>query len=61
MHNGLRKLGKAMQALKTRMDNADEVRIQGPDTNLTFSIKDIPTVICDGKLNIPTARCTQRR
>ncbi len=47
------KLGKAMQALKTRMDSADRVRIQGPDTDLTFSIKDIPTVICDGKLNIP--------
>jgi aminopeptidase len=47
------KLGKAMQALKARMDNADKVHIQGPDTDLTFSIKDIPTVICDGKLNIP--------
>ncbi|MBN1778053.1 MAG: aminopeptidase [Clostridiales bacterium] len=47
------KLGKAMEALKARMDKTGKVHILGPDTDLTFSIKDIPTVICDGKLNIP--------
>jgi len=47
------KMSHAMQALKARMEQADKVRIQGPDTDLTFSIKDIPTIICDGKLNIP--------
>ncbi|MFH1512803.1 MAG: aminopeptidase, partial [Bacillota bacterium] len=34
-------------------DKADRVRILGPDTDLAFSIKDIPTIVCDGKLNIP--------
>jgi aminopeptidase len=48
-----RKMGKAMEALKARMDAADRVHILGPDTDLTFSIKGIPTIICDGKLNIP--------
>ncbi len=47
------KLSKAMEALKARMDKADKVHIIGPDTDLSFSIKDIPTIICDGKLNIP--------
>ncbi len=47
------KLSGAMQALKARMDKADRVRILGPDTDLAFSIRDIPTIVCDGKLNIP--------
>jgi len=47
------KLSRAMETLKARMDKADRVHILGPGTDLTFSIKDIPTIICDGKLNIP--------
>ena len=48
------KMGRAMQALKTRMERTDKVRLLGPgDTDLTFSIKGIPAVPCDGKLNIP--------
>ncbi|HPF88604.1 MAG TPA: aminopeptidase [Candidatus Limiplasma sp.] len=47
------KMSKAMNALKDRMDQAKTVHIQGPDTDLTFSIQGIPTIICDGKLNIP--------
>jgi aminopeptidase len=47
------KLSKAMQALKKRMENTDMVRIQGPDTDLSFSIRGIPVIVCDGKLNIP--------
>src|SRR5208282_3063693 len=32
----------------------DKVHIKGPaDTDLTFSIKNIPAVCCDGKVNIP--------
>ena len=47
------KLSKAMEKLKARMESADKVHIVGPDTDLTFSIKGIPAIICDGKLNIP--------
>ncbi len=48
------KMGRAMQALKKRMEATDRVRLLGPgDTDLTFSIKGIPAVCCDGKLNIP--------
>lgn len=47
------KMSKAMDALVELMDKTDKVRITGKDTDLTFSIKDIPTVKCDGILNIP--------
>jgi aminopeptidase len=48
------RMGKAMEALERRMGDTDKVRLLGPgDTDLTFSIKDIPAVRCDGKLNIP--------
>lgn len=49
-----RKMSAAMQPLKARMERTGVVRIKGPrDTDLTFSIKGIPAVACDGKLNIP--------
>lgn len=48
------RMGRAMQALKKRMEAADKVRLKGPrDTDLTFSIKGIPAICCDGKVNIP--------
>lgn len=48
------KMGRAMPALKSRMERTDLVRLKGPrDTDLTFSIKGIPAIPCDGKLNIP--------
>jgi aminopeptidase len=47
------KLSKAMQTLKARMERADQVHIQGPGTDLRFSIKGIPAIVCDGKVNIP--------
>ncbi len=48
------KMGRAMQALKKRMEATDVVRLKGPrDTDITFSIKGIPAIPCDGKLNIP--------
>jgi len=48
------RMGRAMQALKQRMEATDLVRIKGPrDTDLTFSIKGIPAIPCDGHLNIP--------
>ena len=42
-----------MDALKVAMQAADKVRIVGPDTELEFSIKNIPAIECGGKNNIP--------
>jgi aminopeptidase len=43
----------AMRALKKLMDRTDRVEITGPGTDLRFSIKDIPAVVCGGNYNIP--------
>jgi len=43
----------AMNALKRLMEKTDEVHITGPGTDLKFSIKGIPAVICGGNYNIP--------
>ena len=47
------KLEKALTPLIRRMEAASEVSIQGPETNLRFSIKGIPVVPCAGRRNIP--------
>jgi aminopeptidase len=47
------KMAKAMVPLEKRMKSADKVRIKGPGTDLTFSIKGIGAKACNGKLNIP--------
>jgi aminopeptidase len=47
------KMNNAMDALKDLMDRTDKVRLTGPGTDLTFSIKDIPSVKCAGNYNIP--------
>lgn len=47
------KMSKAMDPLKELMERTDKVRIVAPGTDLTFSIKDISVVKCDGELNIP--------
>src|SRR5205823_6336525 len=36
-----------------RMEAAREVRIQGPGTDLRFSIAGIPVVPCAGEMNVP--------
>ncbi len=46
-------MSKAMDPLVDLMNRTDKVQIKGPGTDLTFSIKDIPAIKCDGKLNIP--------
>src|SRR5919198_2046364 len=48
-----RKLQPGMRALKALMQRTDRVEIKGPDTDLRFSIKGIPAVICGGDRNIP--------
>ncbi|NOT00410.1 MAG: aminopeptidase [Phycisphaerales bacterium] len=47
------KMSKAMKPLQQLMAKTDRVRIIGPGTELAFSIKGIPAIGCDGKLNIP--------
>ena len=47
------KMSKAMDPLVALMDRTDKVAIKGPGTDLTFSIKGLTSVKCDGKLNIP--------
>jgi aminopeptidase len=48
------KMARAMQPLKDLMERTDRVRLKGPqDTDLNFSIKGIPAIPCDGKVNIP--------
>ncbi|MGC1323586.1 MAG: aminopeptidase [Candidatus Udaeobacter sp.] len=48
-----RRLQPGMKALKGLMEQTDRVQIKGPDTDLNFSIKGIPAVICGGDRNIP--------
>lgn len=47
------KMSKAMDSLVNLMNKTDKVRLTGPGTDLIFSIKDIPAIKCDGKMNIP--------
>lgn len=48
-----RKLRPPMNALKAMMERTDRVHIKGPATDLRFSIKGIPAIICPGDRNIP--------
>ena len=48
-----RKMSKAMDPLVKLMSKTDKVRIVAPGTDLSFSIKGIPVIKCDGELNIP--------
>lgn len=47
------KMSKAMDPLVELMNKTDKVHICGPGTDLTFSIKGIGAVKCDGLRNIP--------
>ncbi|MDE3099087.1 MAG: aminopeptidase [Verrucomicrobiota bacterium] len=47
------KMARAMVPLERRMKRADAVRLAGPGTDLTFSIKDIGAQMCRGDRNIP--------
>ena len=47
------KMGRAMEHLEALMDRTDKVRIVGPGTDISFSIKDIPAIKCAGGCNIP--------
>lgn len=47
------KMSRAMDPLKELMEKTDRVKIIGPGTELEFSIKGMPAVKCDGKMNLP--------
>ncbi len=43
--------------LKELMEKTDKVRIVAPNTDITFSIKGLPAIICAGTSNIPDGEC----
>lgn len=47
------KMSTAMDSLVELMNRTDRVRLVAKDTDLSFSIKDIPAVKCAGNCNIP--------
>ncbi len=52
------RMQRAAEPLVARMNRADKVRIVGPgDTDLRFSINDIPVIPCFGERNIPDGEC----
>ncbi|MEG0994397.1 MAG: aminopeptidase [Bacilli bacterium] len=48
-----KKLSKSILPLKQLMDQTDKVRLLGPNTDLTFSIKKIGSIPCIGRSNLP--------
>jgi len=51
------KMAEDLKPLVKRMEATDKVRIVGPGTDLSFSIKDIPVRPCSGQRNIPDGEC----
>lgn len=47
------KMERAMLPLQEWMGRTDKVHIVGKGTDLTFSIRDIPAILCAGTMNIP--------
>lgn len=47
------RMSEAMDSLVALMDRTDKVHIRGKGTDLHFSIKGIPSIKCDGKMNLP--------
>jgi aminopeptidase len=47
------RLQPGMKALKTLFEKTDRVEVKGPGTDLHFSVKGIPAIICGGDRNIP--------
>jgi aminopeptidase len=44
---------RKQEKLKRMMDRTNRVRIKASDTDLSFSIKGMPAIKCDGRYNIP--------
>lgn len=51
------KMEKDLMPLKNLMEKTDKVRIVGPGTDISFSIKGMPAIICAGDRNIPDGEC----
>ena len=51
------RMEQAMAPLKALMERTERVRITGPGTDLSFSIKGIPAIGCSGESNIPDGEC----
>jgi len=47
------KESRKMEKLKKLMDRTDRVHIKASDTDLSFSIKGLPGIKCDGRFNLP--------
>lgn len=52
-----RRMARAVEPLVDLMNRTDRVRLLGPGTDLSFSIKDIGAVPCVGERNIPDGEC----
>ena len=48
-----REMYEMIRPLKDLMEHTDKVRLVGPNTDITFSIKGIPVIPCCGEMNIP--------
>lgn len=46
-------MGELIKPLKDLMEKTDKVRMIGPNTDITFSIKGMPAIPCCGDCNIP--------
>ena len=47
------RMARAMEPLAELMNRTDRVRMTGPGTDITFSIRGIPAIPCAGHMNIP--------
>lgn len=47
------KMSRAMDPLVALMEATDRVEVRGDGTDLSLSIKGLPAIKCDGKVNIP--------
>lgn len=52
-----RRMAQACQPFEDLMNRTDMVRVTGPGTDFTLSIKDIGAVGCTGERNIPDGEC----
>ncbi|HZG57188.1 aminopeptidase [Paenibacillus sp.] len=48
-----RKMSAAMAPLASLLQETDRVRVVAPGTDVSFSVKGLPAIACDGKVNLP--------
>ncbi|UQT43386.1 hypothetical protein M5E88_11850 [Akkermansia muciniphila] len=51
-------LRPAMRKLAAMMEKAEYVKITGPGTDISFSIKGLPAIPCAGNAICPTEKCS---